>query len=121
MLQLSLIVSVLDSHEVVRRQLLHLGRILPDVCELVLIDDGCDPPLQAVCAAVPNHFKLTLHATQDHRPWTQPRGRNIGASLARAEKLLFFDIEDQANYGQVVEVMDVCRGSGVTTFGLMTK
>ena len=39
----------------------------------------------------------------------------------RREKLLFFDIEDQANYGQVVEVMDTCRGSGVTTFGLMTR
>jgi len=39
----------------------------------------------------------------------------------RRDKILFFDIDDQANYGQVVEVMDVCRGAGVVTLGMMTK
>jgi biopolymer transport protein TolR len=39
----------------------------------------------------------------------------------RREKILFFDIDDQANYGLVVEVMDVCRGAGVATLGMMTK
>ena len=39
----------------------------------------------------------------------------------RREKILFFDIDDQANYGLVVEVMDVCRGAGVVTLGMMTK
>ena len=39
----------------------------------------------------------------------------------RREKLLFFDIDDQANYGLVVEVMDTCRGAGVKTLGIMTK
>jgi predicted glycosyltransferase involved in capsule biosynthesis len=34
-----------------------------------------------------------LHFTHDRRPWTQPKARNIGARLARAEKLLFFDID----------------------------
>ena len=39
----------------------------------------------------------------------------------RRDKLMFFDIDDRANYGLVVEVMDVCRGAGVKTLGLMTK
>ncbi len=92
-MRLSLIVSVLDSHEVVRRQLLHLGRILPPGCELILVDDGSEPSLQAVCDSIDKSFCFRLHRTNDSRPWTQPRGRNIGASLARAPKLLFFDID----------------------------
>jgi predicted glycosyltransferase involved in capsule biosynthesis len=93
MKQLSLIVSVLDSHEVVRRQLLHLERILTPACELILVDDGSTPPLRDVCAAVRKTFAFVLHETHDHRPWTEPRARNLGAALASADKLLFFDID----------------------------
>ena len=40
---------------------------------------------------------------------------------ARADKLVFFDIDDDANYGDVMHVMDLCRGAGVKTLGIMTK
>jgi hypothetical protein len=93
MIGLSLIVGVLESYEVVRRQLLHLGRILPPGCELILIDDGSVPPLRDVCDAVDKPFEFTLHATGDRRPWTQPKARNIGAALARADTFVFFDID----------------------------
>jgi hypothetical protein len=93
MIELSLIVAVLQSHEVVRRQLLHLGRILSTECELILVDDGSVPPLRETCDAVSKPFRFTLHATHDRRPWTQPRARNIGAGLAAAPRLLFFDID----------------------------
>jgi predicted glycosyltransferase involved in capsule biosynthesis len=91
--QLSLIVAVLDSHEVVRRQLLHLGRILTANCELILVDDGSAPSLAGVCAEARPSFDFTLLLTHDLRPWTQPRARNIGAAAARADRLLFFDID----------------------------
>lgn len=93
MIRLSLIVSVLESYEVVRRQLLHLNQFLSGSCELILVDDGSEPPLAPVCETVSTRFPFLLHCTHDRRPWTQPRGRNIGASLAKAEKLLFFDID----------------------------
>lgn len=93
MLKLSLIVSVLESYEVVRRQLLHFGRILTPECELILLDDGSDPSLDAVCASVSKPFAFTLHRTLDRRPWTQPRARNLGAAMAGASRLLFFDID----------------------------
>jgi hypothetical protein len=92
-IRLSLVVSVLESYEVVRRQLLHLGRVLTQECELILVDDGSEPGLRATCDGVPRPFAFTLHCTHDRRPWTQPRGRNVGASLARADRLLFFDID----------------------------
>jgi predicted glycosyltransferase involved in capsule biosynthesis len=93
MTELSLVVAVLDSHEVVRRQLLHLAKVLTPACELVLVDDGSNPPLADVCALAAAPFALRLHATGDRRPWTQPRARNVGASLAAADRLLFFDID----------------------------
>ena len=39
----------------------------------------------------------------------------------RADKLIFFDIDDDANYGEVMHVMDVCRGAGTKVLGIMTK
>ena len=40
---------------------------------------------------------------------------------ARSQKLVFFDIDDDAIYGDAMHVMDVCRGAGAKTLGIMTK
>jgi predicted glycosyltransferase involved in capsule biosynthesis len=105
-MKLSLIVNVLESREVVRRQLLHLGHILSPGCELVLVDDGSSPSLKDTCDSVAKPFAFTMHCTNDRRPWTQPRARNIGASLARANKLLFFDIDHVITE----EIIGLCLG-----------
>ncbi len=39
----------------------------------------------------------------------------------RREKLVFFNIDDDANYGDVMHVMDTVRGAGAKTLGIMTK
>ena len=39
----------------------------------------------------------------------------------RAKKLMFFNPDDNAPYGDVIKVMDICRGAGVKTLGIMTK
>jgi predicted glycosyltransferase involved in capsule biosynthesis len=103
MTKLSLIVAVLDSHEVVRRQLLHLERLLTSDCELILVDDGSAPPLRHTWDSVRKTFASVLHETGDSRPWTQPRARNIGAKRARAEKLLFFDIDHVVTESVIAE------------------
>src|SRR5262245_40235533 len=79
MTQLTIIAAVLESYEVVRRQLLHLERIIPPNCEMILVDDGSVPSLQQTCASVFTSFRFRLVCTNDPRPWTQPRARNIGA------------------------------------------
>src|SRR5258708_39017370 len=38
---------------------------------------------------------------------------------ARADKLVFFHIDDEAPYGDAMHVMDVCRGAGVKTLGIV--
>jgi biopolymer transport protein TolR len=49
-------------------------------------------------------------------------GVKIKDELAkRRTKTVFFNVEDDANYGETVRVMDVCRGAGVKTLGIMTK
>ena len=37
------------------------------------------------------------------------------------DKLVFFNIDDEAIYGDVMHVMDICRGAGAKTLGIMTK
>jgi biopolymer transport protein ExbD len=34
---------------------------------------------------------------------------------------MFFNPEDSAAYGDVIKVMDICRGAGVKTIGIMTR
>ena len=43
------------------------------------------------------------------------------AMAVRTEKRVFFEIDDDAVYGDAMHVMDICRGAGVKTLGLMTK
>ena len=92
-MRLSLIVNVLESYEVVQRQLLHLERILPPACELIIVDDGSVPSLATTVNGVPTSFPCRLYCTGDARPWTQPRARNLGASAAQSDTLVFFDID----------------------------
>ena len=37
------------------------------------------------------------------------------------DKLVFFNIDDEAIYGDVMHVMDMTRGCGAKTLGIMTK
>jgi biopolymer transport protein TolR len=39
----------------------------------------------------------------------------------RSDKLVFFDVDEDANYGAAIHVMDVVRGAGAKTLGIMTK
>src|SRR5262245_52157774 len=48
-------------------------------------------------------------------------GRIHDILASRSDKLVFFDPEDEANYGEVMHIMDVCRGAGAKTLGIMTK
>jgi glycosyltransferase involved in cell wall biosynthesis len=65
---------------------------LPDDVEIIIIDDGSDPPLK-------QYFKNTrlknfnIYPTCDFRPWTQPCARNLGAKIAEGEYILMTDID----------------------------
>ena len=86
----SIILPVLDSHEIFRRQMVRFEKIMPADFELIVLDDGSDIPLQ-YDRRVPFRFRL-LH-TNDKRPWTNDLARNTGAGVASGEYLLMTDVD----------------------------
>ena len=83
MIKLSIVISVFQSYEAVRRQLLHFKKMnLPDTVEVIIVDDCSSPPIEGVTIRTDN--KLA---------WTQGLGRNLGASIAKGEYLFMTDID----------------------------
>jgi glycosyltransferase involved in cell wall biosynthesis len=89
MVKLSIIIPTLDSHEVLRRQLLHFNNIgIAEDTEIIIVDDGSNPPLE-----YKGELPVSIYATCDTRPWTWAIARNTGARFAKGEYLLMFDID----------------------------
>jgi glycosyltransferase involved in cell wall biosynthesis len=89
-MKVSIIIPVLNSHEIVRRQVLHFEKMgIPDDVELIFVDDGSDPPIE-VETTLKN---FTLIHTNDTRPWTWPVARNSGAKIAKGEYFIMADLD----------------------------
>jgi hypothetical protein len=85
----TIIIPCLDSHEVVRRQVLHFDNLLAGMnIQVLLIDDGSDPPLP-----VYDYPWLRQHATGDKRHWTQGIAANTGATMSDTPYIMFMDID----------------------------
>ena len=82
-MKLSIVISVYQSHEIVRRQVLHFKKMnLSQDCELIIVDDGSNPPIPEATIATGNNLA-----------WTQGLGRNLGATKAKGEYLFMTDID----------------------------
>ncbi len=91
-MKLSIIVPVLNSHEIVRRQMLWFKRMdLPDTVEILYVDDGSDPPIQVEPEDAPRNFRIIV--TNDFRPWTWAVARNTGAKQAQGIYFLMTDLD----------------------------
>jgi len=89
-MKISIVINVLASYGIVRRQLLHFSKMgLPGGIEIIIVDDGSNPPITA-STKLPN---LTIIYTNDKRPWTQGLARNAGARIANGEYLMMTDID----------------------------
>jgi len=98
MKKVSIIIPVLNSSEVLRRQLIHFKNIgIPDDVEIIIVDDGSDPALQV--------DGVRLIKTNDRRPWTWALARNKGAKAALGEYLLMYDVDHIITR----ELLDACR------------
>jgi glycosyltransferase involved in cell wall biosynthesis len=90
--KLSIVIPVLNSHEIVLRQILHYKAMdLPDNVEIIFVDDDSEPALRSVPLPELKNFKII--ETNDHRPWTWAPARNKGAIAASGEYLLMADID----------------------------
>jgi hypothetical protein len=109
-LKLSVTINVLDSHELIRRQIFHLAPILRELphTELLIADDGSDLPhretLKDLLRFLPHShpssyihedssLRVILLETNDKRPWTQPSARNRLAEIASGSTLLMTDAD----------------------------
>ena len=92
-IDVSLVVSILNSHEIVRRHLLFFEKMpLPDWAEVIYMDDGSDPPLVTLVSDNLD-INLSIYETKDYRKWTQPRAENFGARRAVGEFMIHTDID----------------------------
>lgn len=90
---ISLIISVYQSYEAVRRQRLYFRNLnLP--IDVIIVDDGSTPPISSA-----NYF------TNNKLAWTQGLGRNLGASHAHGEYLLFTDIDHVISVEAVTDAL----------------
>jgi hypothetical protein len=111
---LSLIINVLDSNEVVRRQLLHLQSILTyPATEVIIVDDGSKVPFisslnlpYTTLHTIDKDDGTSLHKlnlncitsfyileTHDTTPWTQVRARSLGIKYSKGKRLLLMDVD----------------------------
>ena len=150
-MKVSIIVSIFNSHEIVRRQILHFEKMhIPDDVEILYMDDGSEPPLSY-------EGKLNLRIIPVGNPRNDTDGifhdgrvsiaRNMGARLAKGEFLLMTDIDyiireadinyarnlkyDKARFkremgvlledGTVTQELDVLREYGLTEERIQTR
>lgn len=90
-LKVSIVVPILNSHEIVRRQIEYFKSLnLPDDIEIIFMDDGSEPPLTFPDCGLKT---FGIYATNDKRPWTENLARNKGAWIGQGEYLLMTDID----------------------------
>ena len=100
-MKLSIIISVYNSHEAVRRQIEYFKKKdLPDTVEIIFVDDGSNPPISG---EMKNFF---IHRTNNALAWTQGLGRNLGASKARGEYLFMTDMDHIISKEAIEDVLN---------------
>jgi hypothetical protein len=95
-MKLSIIIAVLNSFEIFRRQLIHFGKMdLPDDIEIIIMDDGSDPMISLVPMMFPNCDikNLWIYPTYEKREWTVALARNEAARISKAPYVLMTDLD----------------------------
>ncbi|HEX4460839.1 MAG TPA: biopolymer transporter ExbD [Polyangia bacterium] len=77
------------------------------------------PPTDQVVVGISKEGKVSINKEMIDESALTERIHELMKSSR--DKLVFFDIDDDANYGDSMHVMDVVRGAGAKTLGVMTK
>ncbi len=83
--------------------------------------DNMPPPPAGELVVIEYNAKREIMLNQEPVAW-EALADSISDHLKRVkDKIVFFKIEDEANYGEVVKLMDTARGAGAKTLGIVTK
>jgi predicted glycosyltransferase involved in capsule biosynthesis len=106
--KLSIVTHVYNQPETVARHVEFWKSLDPAVTrqiEFICVDDFSDSPLQIQRG----HLNLRLFRVTDDIDWNMPGCKNLGALMARADWLLFFDIDalvDERGLASIVGAID---------------
>jgi biopolymer transport protein TolR len=95
-----------------------LGITVPPKDEAV--DVAAEPPPDQVVVSLTKDGKLQINREVIPEASLAERMHGILEGRREREKIVFFDIDDEANYGLVISAMDACRGAGARVLGVMT-
>ena len=102
----SVIFPVLESYEVVRRQIRWMERIFPKDWEAVIVDDGSMPPI-VFCGRTTLNLKIVY--SLNFSPWGQAPATNLGASVAEGDYIWGCAIDHMVSR-EAVEVLSKFDG-----------
>lgn len=107
----TIVIPCLNSHEVVRRQLLWLDSWMKPFSkewDLIIVDDGSVP---AISITTPKNFAArVIHIPLHPEKWTQPRARNVGGKAAQTSEFLFFADVDHILTPEALDDANCFRG-----------
>ena len=107
----SIIMPCLNSHEVVRRQILWFDswmKPFSDRWNLIIVDDGSEP---SITVASPTNFNSTvLHIPPHEMKWTQTKARNTGTKICPESEFLFFMDADHILTPEAMSASDSFNG-----------
>lgn len=78
-----------------------------------------DPKVANVVLTYHKNGAIKINNEEIPRPQFVDKMKRILA--ARTDRLVFFDAEDGADYGEAVQVMDLARGSGATAIAVLSE
>lgn len=107
MVKTSIVIPVLNSHEIVRRQLLHFAGMDLEGVEIIIVDDGSEPPL-----LYEGNLPVRIIYTNDERAWTWALARNRGAREAQGKYLLMYDVDHFIN-NDTLEMLKTFEGQKI--------
>ncbi len=93
---------------------------LPEKAEDMPPPPPDQPPKEQVVMVMAADLNTYVNKTNVPRDMLGGHLKAIFSSRAYADRVLFFDAEDAANYGETVKVLDIARGAGVVKVGIIT-
>ena len=95
-MKVSILMFIRDSHEMLRRQIIHMNSLkIPLWAELIIVDHANTPPLEFV---VKPNFNAKIVRCEDRTPWIIPTLINLGRKHCCGEYIQIIGVDHMLSY-----------------------